>query len=407
MNTLGIDFGTSNSACGVLVNGRPHLIEVEPGARTLPTSVFFDANARRMLIGSAANRALIAGTEGRFMRALKSVLGTALMRERRIILGESLDFIDIVARFLARLKGAAEAACHMEFTHALSGRPVHFHSGDGARDAQALTDLREAYARAGFRDVAFLYEPEAAALANGAVDGGLGLIVDIGGGTSDFTLFRGGTVLASHGMRIGGTHFDRALSLDHVMPLLGAGGLLRNAFGAGVLAAPVGLWQDLASWQKSPFLYTAQTLRNVTTMARQAVDPVPFRRLIDVLEMETGHDVAFAVERGKIAANDGVGRIDLEVVERGLSVALNAAGLAATLAMLGEAIGACATETCTLAGVSPDAVKQVVFVGGSSLMAVVVDEMTKRFPGAGQKRSDPFTGVVAGLAIASASAFKT
>ena len=104
MTTLGIDFGTSNSACGVLVNGRPHLIEIEPGEKTLPTSVFFDVDSKRMLIGSAADRALIAGAEGRFMRELKSVLGTALMRERRMILGESLDFIDIVARFLARLR---------------------------------------------------------------------------------------------------------------------------------------------------------------------------------------------------------------------------------------------------------------------------------------------------------------
>src|SRR5690606_1393350 len=198
MTTLGIDFGTSNSACGVLVDGRPHLIEIESGQKTLPTSVFFDFDSRRMLIGSTANRALIAGAEGRFMRALKSVLGTTLMRERRMILGESLDFIDIVARFLTRLREGAEAACHMPFTHALSVRPVHFHSGNPARDAQAEIDLREAYARAGFSDVAFLYEPEAAALANGANDGRLGLIVDIGGGTSDFTLFRSGTVLASH-----------------------------------------------------------------------------------------------------------------------------------------------------------------------------------------------------------------
>lgn len=400
MHTLGIDFGTSNSACGVAVDGRAHLIAVEPGAQTLPTAVFFDAESRKMSIGSAANRALISGSEGRYMRALKSVLGTSLMHERRMLAGESLDFTDIIARFLSRLKTAAETACGMAFSHALSGRPVHFHSADAARDAQALEDLRGCYLKAGFDAVDFLFEPEAAALAHGATDGRLGLIVDIGGGTSDFTLFRGREILVSHGVRIGGTQFDRAISLARVMPQLGAGGMIGNAMGDGALPAPVGLFQDLATWQMIPFLYTAATRREVAQMARRAVDPVPFARLLSVLEDETGHDIAFAVERGKIAANGGAGQIDLRIVEPGLSVPLTAEDLAAVLAEAGSAIGVAARDTCDMAGLPPEAVEQVVFVGGSSLMGVVVSEMERLFPKAEQRRSDPFTGVVDGLAIA-------
>ncbi|WP_226779050.1 Hsp70 family protein [Oceaniglobus trochenteri] len=405
MHTLGIDFGTSNSACGVLVNGRPHLIEIEPGARTLPTSVFFDYDSRRTLFGTAANRALIDGAEGRFMRALKSVLGTSLMRERRQILNERLDFIDIIARFLAQLKARAEAACHVEFSRALSGRPVHFHSDNPSRDARAEADLRECYARAGFDAVTFLYEPEAAALATGATDDGIGLIVDIGGGTSDFTLFRaqgdGIEVLASNGVRIGGTNFDRALSLDHVMPLLGHNALIRNTFGDGALPAPNALFLDLASWEKIPFLYTAQTLRDVQAMARMAVEPRPFERLAAVLELETGHDIAFAVEGGKIAANTGQGRINLAVVEPGLSVPLTAGDLDRSLGALADGIRGCAQATCAMANLPPSSVDHVVFVGGSSLMEVVVAAMADLFPKARHNRTDPLTGVVDGLAIAS------
>ncbi len=40
--TVGLDFGTSNSAVGVAVNGQPWLVELEPGEKTLPTAVFFD-----------------------------------------------------------------------------------------------------------------------------------------------------------------------------------------------------------------------------------------------------------------------------------------------------------------------------------------------------------------------------
>ena len=38
------------------------------------------------------------------MRALKRVLGTSLMHERRQILNERVTFVDIIARFLAEVK---------------------------------------------------------------------------------------------------------------------------------------------------------------------------------------------------------------------------------------------------------------------------------------------------------------
>ncbi len=71
MAVLGIDFGISNTAAGIMENGSPRLITVEPGRQTLPTSVFFDYDRKSTIYGSAANAALIDGREGRFMRALK------------------------------------------------------------------------------------------------------------------------------------------------------------------------------------------------------------------------------------------------------------------------------------------------------------------------------------------------
>ncbi|MEX0304780.1 MAG: Hsp70 family protein, partial [Leisingera sp.] len=252
-NTLGIDFGTSNSAAGIAVAGRPWLVEMEPGEQTLPTAVFFEDGSRNMRIGHSATRALTGGEEGRFMRALKSLLGTPLLHEERLLGGERISFATIIARFLAEMKNRAETATRMEFTHALSGRPVRFHSKDEDRNTQAEKDLRACYLAAGFQDVLFMFEPEAA-LRAAAPAPGLGLIVDIGGGTSDFTAFEqqpDGTtrILASNGVRLGGTDFDRQLSIQHVMPLLGRGSQIRNTFGGGSLPAPNRLFNDLATWQ--------------------------------------------------------------------------------------------------------------------------------------------------------------
>ncbi|MCB4455560.1 Hsp70 family protein [Leisingera sp. McT4-56] len=410
-NTLGIDFGTSNSAAGIAVAGRPWLVEMEPGEQTLPTAVFFEEGSRSMRIGHSAARALINGDEGRFMRALKSLLGTPLLQEERRLGGERLSFATLIARFLAEMKARAEAATHMQFTHALSGRPVRFHSKDEDRNAQAERDLRACYLEAGFQDVLFMYEPEAA-LRAAAPAPGLGLIVDIGGGTSDFTAFEqdaGGAtrILASHGVRLGGTDFDRQLSIRHVMPLLGRGSQIRNSFGGGTLPAPNRLFNDLATWQMIPFLYAPESRRAARDLAANAVEPEKLARLVAVLEDELGHELAFAVEHGKIRANasDGAALIDLKLLERGLSEPLDAAGMTQTLAEQTAAIGACAAETLAQAGIAADRVERIVLVGGSSLLAAVQAEMRSLCPNARLETGNAMTAVADGLALAAGTAF--
>ena len=411
MAVLGVDFGTSNSAAGVARDGAAHLIMLEGDATALPTAVFFDFEARKMRVGLAAGEALLAGDEGRYMRALKSLLGSPLMREQRNLLGEKLDFIDIVARFLARIKQIAETQTGEVYDRALSGRPVRFHP-DAARNAQAEADLREAYLRAGFDAVAFMYEPEAAALANRAVlgQGDLGLIVDIGGGTSDFTLFRAGTqaieILASHGVRLGGTDFDRVLSLETVMPLLGRGHEIRHAFGDQTHTAPATIFNDLATWQKIPFLYAPDSRRLARDLAKYAVTPAVLGRLVGVLEDELGHDIAFAVEAGKIAANTtGEGAVALGVVERGMRVPLPAQTVKNLLDPMARQMGQAAHQTVTQAGVTPAAVTHLVFVGGSSLMGVTQAALRGVFPQAAVHHGSALTAIVDGLSLAAAGAF--
>ena len=415
-STLGIDFGTSNSAAGYSVDGAAHLIPVERGENTLPTALFFDNEEKRVVYGRAAQEALVAGDEGRYMRALKSLLGTPLMRESRMLLGKRMDFIAIVGRFLAEIKMRAEKATGQTFDRALSGRPVMFHSADEARNAQALVDLTDCYRLAGFSDVRFMPEPEAAALANRAVlePGDLGLIVDIGGGTSDFTLFRqegdaGIHILASKGLRMGGTDFDRELSLHHVMPHLGMGSEIRHVFGDETHPAPHAVFTDLATWQKIPFLYTREQRRAVDDLAKYAVEPDLLNRLVKVLEEELGHDIAFAVEAGKIAANtvDGIAppEIRLDILERGLRVPLPTALMAATLADMAQGIADTALDLATQADVAPEAVTKLIFVGGSSLMGVIDHAMRRAFPQASVHRGAAMTAVVDGLALAAPHAF--
>lgn len=409
-HTLGIDFGTSNSAAGYLREGQPQLIEMAPGQTTLPTTFFFDFETRCTLMGEPANRALLDGAEGRFMRALKRVLGTPLMHEERQILNQRVTFVEIIARFLTHIKTRAEAQTGLSFPRVLSGRPVVFHGPGDPRETQAEDDLRACYLAAGFTQVDFMAEPQAAAIASGALDrsGQLGLIVDIGGGTSDFSLFRsdsnGVSILANHGVRIGGTDFDRAISIDRVMPLLGKGTQLRKVMGPGLTPVPNAIFNDLATWEKIPFLYTGQNRRMVSEMVRLADEPEKLGRLAGVLQDELGHDLAFAVERGKIAANSGAQQpvIALDQIEPGLRAPLSSDALTASLLPHAQLLWVGAQETLQMASVDAKRVDRVIYVGGSSLMSMVSHTMQAQFPDAQHSFSEVLTAVADGLAIAAA-----
>lgn len=408
-HSLGIDFGTSNTGAAYLRDGKPHLIELSPGQTSFPTTFFFDYENRKTLMGHEANRALLGGEDGRFMRALKRVLGTTLMHQPRQILNDRVTFVDIIARFLRHVKTQAEAETGLTFDHVISGRPVVFHGAGDPREAQAQADLQACYSAAGFKDVSFVNEPEAAAIASGALEhaGEIGLIVDIGGGTSDFSVFRSGNagveILANHGVRIGGTDFDRAINIDRVMPLLGRGGDLRKIMGPGTTPLPKAIFNDLATWEKIPFLYTAQNRRLVDEMAGLAIEPEKLNRFADVLEHELGHEIAFAVERGKIDANVGNENslIVLDQIEKGLSAPIPADALGCVLAPYAETLLLTAQETLDLAGLDAARVDRVIYVGGSSLMKMVTDTMNARFPKAQHAFSEVFSAVADGLALSS------
>ncbi|WP_424933467.1 Hsp70 family protein [Amaricoccus macauensis] len=404
---LAVDFGTSNSAAAILDGSTPRRLTIEPGAETLPTAVFFPTESREMLIGTAAMEALIGGEEGRYMRALKSVLGTSLFHEERRIGGKRRTLAGIVTAFIEAIKRRAEAQTGEVFTSVLSGRPVHFHTADPERDARAEADLRACYEAAGFEDIRFRFEPEAAALSSHGLGktGETGLIVDIGGGTSDFSVFRSGTdgieIRASHGIRLGGTDFDQAISMSHAMPLLGRGGELRRSLGEGLLPVPNAIYADLSSWAKIPFVYTPETRRAVKDMQRHAVKPEKIARLATVIDEQLGHELAFAVEAGKIKANSGdaPARISLGCVEPQLTAPIDRQSLDTALEEFRRRLREAMEETLRLAGAAPRDIGSIILVGGSSLMHMVATEASGICPDAELRRSEAFTAVVDGLAL--------
>src|SRR5882757_551400 len=235
MIACGLDFGTSNSAIGVARGDAVALAPLEQGTTLMPSAVFFDYETKgRVLFGTDAIAAYVGQTEGRLMRALKSILGSSLIDEKTSLGDRMVPLAEVVGIFVRQLKRKAEEFAGQEITSVVHGRPVRFVDDDVKADARAQELLEAIARRAGFRDISFVYEPIAAAYhyERTVQSEELVLIADIGGGTSDFSIVRIGPqrrertdrdrdVLANAGVRVGGTDFDRALNVATVMPLLG------------------------------------------------------------------------------------------------------------------------------------------------------------------------------------------
>jgi len=154
--TLGIDFGTSNSAMSVRQGqGAARMISLEGDARTLPTALFFNAEEHRTHFGRDAIAQYLEGTEGRLMRSLKSLLGSALLQDKTAVHQQFISYQDVISLFLRMLAQKAQADLGGMPGRVVMGRPVHFVDDDPVRDQQAEDALRQAAADAGFANISF------------------------------------------------------------------------------------------------------------------------------------------------------------------------------------------------------------------------------------------------------------
>ncbi|MBV9542503.1 MAG: Hsp70 family protein, partial [Alphaproteobacteria bacterium] len=314
MAACGLDFGTSNSAIGVVRGNAPALAPVEGNETLIPSAVFFDYEQKgNVLFGARAIETYIGQHDGRLMRALKSILGSPLIDEKTALGSKMVALTEVVEIFVRHLKQKAEAFAGEELMAVVHGRPVRFVDNDDAADAKAQRVLEGIARKVGFQHVAFVYEPIAAAYhyEESAAREETVLIADIGGGTSDFTVIRIGPdrralpdrtsdILANGGTRIGGTDFDNLLSIDAVMPLLGLGSYLI----AKNLPMPNGLYYELATWATINFTYTQANERELRDIIKDAREPEKIRRLYKTITKRLGHRIAFAVEDAKMALSD-------------------------------------------------------------------------------------------------------
>jgi heat shock 70kDa protein 1/2/6/8 len=229
---IGIDLGTTYSAVALFQNGKVEVIANEQGNRTMPSYVAFNDVER--LIGESAKNQVALNPENTIFDA-KRLIGrkfseqivqsdikhfpfkvVAGLNDKCLInveyMGETKSFQpeEISAMILGKMKEIAENFAGCKITDAVITVPAYFN------DSQRQS-TKDAGAIAGLNVLRIINEPTAAAIAYGfdknVKDDKNILVVDVGGGTADYSILTidGGLfeVLATAGdTHLGGEDFD-------------------------------------------------------------------------------------------------------------------------------------------------------------------------------------------------------
>lgn len=405
----GIDFGTSNSTVGVIRDGKARLVALEGEQATLPSAIFFNFEDGHTYFGRRAIGDYTDSVEGRLMRSLKSVLGSSLVNEKTRIKARLLGFTEIIGFFIGHLKKQLEQDAGGPVERVVLGRPVQFVDDDAQADAKAQAELEKAARAQGFKHIAFQFEPIAAALdyEQKVSREELALIVDMGGGTSDFSVVRVSPerarsvdrkddILANRGVHIGGTDFDRLLSIAHVMPELGYLTPTKD----GKRNLPASYFIDLATWQRINLVYTSKAMNDLRQIRYEAVRADLVDRFIEIVEHRYGHAMAGLVERAKIALTlQPAAEVKVSLPGARFAAEITRTGLEETITADIDRVTATVRQTIQDAGVEASDITAVFLTGGSTAVPLARRRILSLVPQASVIEGDMFGSVGLGLAL--------
>jgi len=178
MTILGIDLGTTNSACGIWQNNEVKLIPNRLGEILTPSVVGIDETGE-IIVGKVAKERLINHSSST-VAAFKRIMGS----NHKIKLGnQQYSAVELSSLILRSLKEDAEVLLGEEITEAVISVPAYFNNNQ--RQATKL-----AGEMAGLKVERLINEPTAAAIAYGLHDKqeAIFLILDMGGGTFDVSI---------------------------------------------------------------------------------------------------------------------------------------------------------------------------------------------------------------------------
>lgn len=421
LRTIGLDFGTTNSALAVIgEDGTPTLAQIDTGMDLRPlfrSLLYFDPDdlesrvRPRPVTGPTGIDAYLENdSSGRLIQSVKTWLASSLF-SHTMIGRHRFTLEQMIAAIVVGLREIAEEQFGPLGNRAVVGRPVHLSRPASAeKDAFAIERLRKGLALAGFTEVDFEYEPVAAAYnyERRLSQDELVLIADFGGGTSDFTLMRVGpgeqnradrqeSVLGTAGVSLAGNDFDGKMVQKVVAPHLGLGSRYQTAFGK-ILDVPPSIYR--LKWNELSVLHSPKTVQTIEEFLQGSLEPQKLEAFLYLVECDLSYALYQAIERTKVELSskeeslfvfkDGPLQIE-EVVRRSSFEAWIAPEL--------QTISKCVDGLLESTGIEGEQVDRVFMTGGSSFIPAVRAVFADRFGADAIRTGEELTSVASGLAL--------
>jgi hypothetical chaperone protein len=416
IDCIGIDFGTTNTCVSVREKDSVRILKIDPESSNpnlIRTLIYLPSRQESFFGKGAIDQYFDRGMEGRFFQSIKKLLPNPDFSGTSVF-GVRMGVEALVARFLSELRKRIEVETGpVENVPIRMGRPVRY-SLDDAHEELALTRFKKSVEMAGFKNVKFVDEPTAAAASVSAkrkqVENELVLVCDLGGGTSDFTLYRNRKnaegklevqTLAVYGVPVAGDSLDSDFFREKLNLFFGSKIRYTRPFSSNVLTLPSTFVKILPKWHQHAFLKEKSTWNFILELRKEIVDahqkPV-LENLITLVEENLGYKLHQEVERLKIGLSQNEEDTFLfksYPIEIGFPVLKK--NYEAIVDSSLKFIQSAALTAVERGNLKPEDVQILQFTGGTAQVPKIRAELTALFPNAKVIDSEAFTAVAEGL----------
>ncbi len=417
LESIGIDFGTTNTCVAVRAGNEVRVLNIDPTAsnQKLIRTLLYIPSRKECFFGKGAiDQYFDRGMEGRFFQSIKKLLPNSEFSGTSVY-GSHMGVEALVSRFLAELKARIEKEVgSIEGLPIRMGRPARY-SLDADRETLAVTRFKKAIDISGFKNVTLIDEPTAAAASaihSDQTSDRLVLVCDLGGGTSDFTLFKRKKTapksiarvdtLSVYGVPVAGDSLDSDFFRTFLNPFFGSTIRYQRPFSSNVLTLPTSFVKILPKWHHHAFLKERSTWEFILSLRRELVDEKqkPYlENLISLVEDNLGYKLHQEVERNKIAlSSHSQDLFHFKSYPVDIEFSIEKSKYEEAIDPSTKEIAEAALETVRLAHLNPNDIEILQFTGGTAQVPKIRASLTGLFPAAKMVESEAFTAVAEGLA---------
>ena len=358
---------------------------------TMPTILFISHHPHsisRVHIGAEALEKFENGENGRYLHSIKRSLHDRKLTST-IINNRKITIPELVRFFLEELNRIITHKWGIVPRNIVLGRPVIF-SPDREEDDLAQSRLLEGFKMAGYKEITLLEEPVAAALcfeSHLENEDRHFMIVDLGGGTSDFTIVerdpgKSGiekyNILCTHGINVGGDHFDEDIMFAKISDPLGINATYTSF--QTKLPMPVHLYRDISKWNMIHAVDRRKINRDFDDYKYKSSDREAVLKLKHVMENNLSRKILHKVRESKheLSRED---QTTIEYADPGLTLKEKVSKpdfqdiIDTRTRSITDNMGIILKKT----GLGPSDMDKIILTGGSSQIGYIQDVIAETF----------------------------